>query len=105
MIYVGIATLAELYFTFSIVPSTIFGLTSDPIVLSVLGTRVLLNLKVEGEKSLQQGTSSSEKSTIMGIEFAAPSLGDIGRGFLGEAETDIDRPVTADTVETAVDIR
>jgi len=44
----------------------------NPVLLSVFGAHVMLNLKIEGEKGTQQGPSF--KTTIIGINFAEPSL-------------------------------
>lgn len=47
-------------------------MVSNPILLSILGSHVMINLKIEGEKSAQQGRSAM--STITGINFVTPTL-------------------------------
>lgn len=44
----------------------------NPVLLSVFGVRVMLNLKIEGEKGTQQGPNI--KSTLTGINFVEPNL-------------------------------
>ena len=45
---------------------------ANPPLLSVLGTRLLFNMKEAGAKGLNEGTSCGSKSTISDIEFGAP---------------------------------
>lgn len=85
MVYVALGTLASLYLSSSVVTGVVLGVTADPSILSVLGARVLLNLKAEGEKCVQ-GTSIRERSTIIGIEFALPPLRDVDGSLDGAAE-------------------
>ena len=55
---------------------TLFGniltVLDNPSLLSILGTRLLFNMKEAGAKGLNEGTSCGLKSTISDIEFAAP---------------------------------
>ena len=55
---------------------TLFGniltVLDNPSLLSILGTRLLFNMKEAGAKGLNEGTSCGQKSTISDIEFAAP---------------------------------
>lgn len=67
------ATITETYLSLNQFDTILFAVTGDPSILSVLGARVMLNLKIEGERSLQQGGSHHVKSTILGIEFVVPS--------------------------------
>ena len=56
--------------------SVIFGLVSNPALLSILGARLLFNMKEAGEKGLNEGTSCGSKSTVSEIDFAdAPQAG------------------------------
>ena len=45
---------------------------ANPALLSILGARLLFNMKEAGAKGLNEGTSCSSKSTISDIEFGAP---------------------------------
>ena len=45
---------------------------ADPALLSILGARLLFNMKEAGAKGLNEGTSCDSKSTISDIEFGAP---------------------------------
>ena len=45
---------------------------TNPPLLSVLGARLLFNMKEAGAKGLNEGTSCGSKSTISDIEFGAP---------------------------------
>ena len=45
---------------------------ADPALLSILGSRLLFNMKEAGAKGLNEGTSCGSKSTISDIEFGAP---------------------------------
>lgn len=74
--YVGIVWIVVLYVPASPAVNTVFSMTSDPSILSIFGARVMLNLKIEGEKYLQQGGSHRTKSTLLGIEFVVPSIDD-----------------------------
>ena len=42
-------------------------------LLSILGARLLLNMKEAGTKGLNEGTSCGSKSTISNIDFGAPA--------------------------------
>ena len=44
----------------------------NPPLLSILGARLLFNMKEAGAKGLNEGTSCSSKLTISNIEFGAP---------------------------------
>ena len=46
------------------------GVLNNPALLSVLGTRLLLNMKEAGAKALNEGTSCGAGSTISNIEFS-----------------------------------
>lgn len=76
MVYVGVVGVLPMYVDVSLPVDNLLGVTSDPSILSILGARVMLNLKVEGERSLEQGTSRPTKSTMLGIEFVVPPLDD-----------------------------
>ena len=45
---------------------------ANPSLLSILGARLLFNMKEAGLKGLNEGTSCGLKSTISDIEFGAP---------------------------------
>ena len=45
---------------------------ANPPLLSMLGARLLFNMKKAGAKGLNEGTSCGSKSTISDIEFGAP---------------------------------
>ena len=45
---------------------------SNPPLLSILGARLLFNMKEAGAKGLNEGTSCGSKSTISDIDFDAP---------------------------------
>ena len=45
---------------------------ANPTLLSILGARLLFNMKEAGDKGLNEGTSCGLKSTISDIEFGAP---------------------------------
>ena len=44
----------------------------NPPLLSILGARLLFNMKEAGAKGLNEGTSCGSKSTISNIDFGAP---------------------------------
>lgn len=67
----------------------------NPVLLSVFGAHVMLNLKIEGEKGTQQGPSC--KSSITGINFVEPNLR--STEDVGEQETPVD---TNEMEETSV---
>ena len=50
--------------------SIILDLVGSPALLSILGARLLFNMKEAGEKGLNQGTSCGSKSTVSEIDFA-----------------------------------
>ena len=45
---------------------------ANPALLSILGARLLFNMKEAGAKGLNEGTSCGSKSTISDIDFGAP---------------------------------
>ena len=45
---------------------------ANPSLLSIIGARLLYNMKEAGAKGLNEGTSCDSKSTISDIEFGAP---------------------------------
>ena len=45
---------------------------ANPPLLSILGARLLFNMKEAGAKGLNEGTSCGSKSTISDIDFGAP---------------------------------
>ena len=45
---------------------------ANPSLLSILGSRLLFNMKEAGAKGLNEGTSCGSKSTISDIDFGAP---------------------------------
>lgn len=49
-----------------------FGIAGNPAFLSMLGARLLFNMREAGEKGVNQGTSCTLKSATSNIEFAAP---------------------------------
>lgn len=51
----------------------IFTVIGNPSLLSVLGARILINMKEAGEKGLNQGTGCRPKSTLSGIDCAVPT--------------------------------
>ena len=50
--------------------SAILTVIGNPAFLSILGARLLFNMKEAGEKGLNQGTSCGSKSTVSDIVFA-----------------------------------
>ena len=54
---------------------------ANPPLLSILGARLLFNMKEAGAKGLNEGTSCGQKSTISDIEFAAPSRDGISQSY------------------------
>lgn len=76
MIYVGITAILQFYYMpLNMAVNTLFSLSKDPSVLSVLGARVLLNMRVECERppTVEQGASGEEKSRPITIQFSEPS--------------------------------
>ena len=45
---------------------------ANPTLLSILGARLLFNMKEAGAKGLNEGTSCGSNSTISDIDFGAP---------------------------------
>lgn len=75
MIYVGVTAILQFYYiSLNLTANTLFSLSRDPAVLSVLGARVLLNLRVEGGRTHEQGKGSLERSETKTIEFAVLPL-------------------------------
>lgn len=56
--------------------------------LSLMGSRLLFNMKEAGEKGLNQGTGCNTNSTASSIDFATPFEGTIAEAPEGE-ETEI----------------
>ena len=50
----------------------VLNMLGNPPLLSILGARLLFNMKEAGAKGLNEGTSCGSKSTISDIEFGAP---------------------------------
>ena len=51
----------------------LFQTLGEPTLVSLVGARILFNMKEAGERGLNQGTSCEVKSTIISImDFAAP---------------------------------
>ena len=50
----------------------ILDVLANPSLLSILGARLLFNMKEAGAKGLNEGTSCGSKSTISDIDFGAP---------------------------------
>ena len=50
----------------------ILGVIANPPLLSILGARLLFNMKEAGAKGLNEGTSCGSKSTISNIKFGVP---------------------------------
>ena len=50
----------------------IVGGLNNPALLSILGARLLFNMKEAGVKGLNEGTSCGSKSTISDINFGVP---------------------------------
>ena len=50
----------------------VLSVLGNPSLLSVLGARLLFNMKEAGAKGLNEGTSCGSRSTISDIEFGAP---------------------------------
>jgi len=65
--------------------SNVFVVAGNPAFLSILGARLLFNMKEAGEKGLNQGTSCPTlTSTVSEIDFAAPPAR-AAESSLGEA--------------------
>ena len=66
----------EIVGNFTTESNTLFTYTlealANPSLLSILGSRLLFNMKEAGAKGLNEGTSCGSKSTISDIEFGAP---------------------------------
>lgn len=61
---------------------------ANPALLSLLGARLLFNMKEAGEKGLNQGTSCRKKFTVSGIDFAEPSQVVTGQSQGGAADVE-----------------
>lgn len=59
----------------------------NPALLSLLGARLLFNMKEAGAKGLNQGTSCGSRSTVSAIGFAGDTL--FSTGYLDEDETEL----------------
>ena len=63
-------------FNFTVESSALFtyilSVLGNPPLLSILGARLLFNMKEAGAKGLNEGTSCGSKSTISDIDFGAP---------------------------------
>lgn len=51
-------------------PNVILNIVAMPVILSMTGAHILLNMREAAEKGLNQGTSCPEKLTISYISFA-----------------------------------
>ena len=51
---------------------SILNVLANPALLSILGARLLFNMKEAGAKGLNEGTSCGSKSTVSDIDFGAP---------------------------------
>ena len=61
---------------------------ANPTLLSILGARLLFNMKEAGAKGLNEGTSCGSKSTISNIEFGAPLEAAAGQSLDEATETE-----------------
>jgi len=86
-IFVCFANIVSDVIDLSSLLSTVLGIAGNPAFLSILGARLLFNMKVAGEKGLNQGTSCPTRSTGGEIDFAAPPAGAV-ESSLGEVAED-----------------
>lgn len=68
-------------FVESILLSSIFAAVGSPALLSLLGARLLFNMKEAGAKGLNQGTSCGSKSTVSEIDFTEPPQAGTGHSL------------------------
>ena len=65
-----------MFLNFTVEPNALFtyafNVLANPSLLSILGARLLFNMKEAGAKGLNEGTSCSSRSTISAIDFGAP---------------------------------
>ena len=57
------------------IPAIVLGISlGNPAILSLVGARLLINMKEAGAKGLNEGMGSSagSKATVSGMDFAAP---------------------------------
>lgn len=71
----------ENVFIESILLSTILTSIGNPVLLSLLGARLLFNMKEAGAKGLNQGTSCGSKSTVSEIDFTEPPQAGTGHSL------------------------
>ena len=76
MLSVILVSVFEIVGNFTVESNALFAyileVLANPPLLSILGARLLFNMKEAGAKGLNEGTSCSSKSTISGIEFGTP---------------------------------
>lgn len=70
VIFVSVLQIIDDVFDQSTLVALIFSFVGNPTLLSLLGARLLLNMKEAGEKGLNQGTSCGSKSTVSEVDFA-----------------------------------
>lgn len=51
------------------VSGDILAVAGNPVVLSIVGTRLLINMREAGEKGLRQGTSCPSEATVSELDF------------------------------------
>ena len=67
--------------------SYILTVLANPSLLSILGARLLFNMKEAGEKGLNHGRSCSSKSTMSDIDFATPHP-----AIVSESQGEVEEP-------------
>lgn len=73
VLYVSLVSILVNSLNHSTVLSTTFSALGNLVWMSIIGARLLINMKEAGEKGLGYGTSCVSKPTITTVEFAAPS--------------------------------
>lgn len=75
LVSVSVLHILENVFKESALLSFILDCIGNPALLSLLGARLLFNMKEAGAKGLNQGTSCGSKSTVSEIDFMEPQAG------------------------------
>ena len=63
---------------------------ANPSLLSILGSRLLFNMKEAGNKGLNEGTSCGSKSTISDIDFGAPPEAATSQSYDEAMDTEVE---------------
>lgn len=79
LISVSVLQIIDSIFSEDSLLSLILTLVGSPALLSLLGARLLFNLKEAGSNSLSQGTSCGSKSTVTAMDFSEALQASSGR--------------------------